>query len=60
MVMFYLFIFLEYPYLIKPPTKISEEYETIKLQLDFQSDNIRGGNKNIKINYYQLLYKVSF
>lgn len=38
----------------------TEGYEAIDIILNFQSDNIKGGNKNIKPKYYQLYYKVSY
>ncbi|VVC28416.1 Fibronectin type III,EGF-like, conserved site,Immunoglobulin-like fold [Cinara cedri] len=47
----------KYPYLIKPPTQILNQYESIQIQLNFKSNNINGGNRYIKMKYYQLLYK---
>lgn len=53
------FIFIEYPYLIEPPTQISNTYERIEIKLNFFQANI-GGDKNMKLKYYQLFIKVSF
>ncbi|VVC38854.1 Fibronectin type III,EGF-like, conserved site,Immunoglobulin-like fold,EGF-like domain [Cinara cedri] len=46
-----------YPYLIKPPTIISNTFESIEVNLNFHSTNI-GGDKNLKLKYYQLIYKL--
>ncbi|XP_029345340.1 cell death abnormality protein 1 [Acyrthosiphon pisum] len=48
----------KYPYFINPPTLRFANYDAIELELDFQENNIRGGDKIIKPKYYQLLYKV--
>jgi len=53
-----LFPFLEYPYLINPPTLLSDEYEAIEMELNFESKNIKGGDNTIKLKYYQIFYKV--
>jgi len=51
-------MFIEYPYFINPPTLISAEYDKIKIELNFQKDNIKGGDQIMKLKYYQLFYKV--
>jgi len=53
-----LFPFLEYPYLINPPKLLSDEYEAIEMELNFESKNIKGGDNTIKLKYYQIFYKV--
>jgi len=52
------FGFIEYPYFINPPTLRFANYDAIELELDFQENNIKGGDKIIKPKYYQLFYKV--
>ncbi|XP_008186132.1 uncharacterized protein LOC100169299 [Acyrthosiphon pisum] len=47
----------KYPYFINPPTLRFADYDTIELELDFQENNIKGGDKIIKPKYYQLFYK---
>jgi len=53
-----MFVFIEYPYFINPPTLRFANYDAIELELDFQENNIKGGDKFIKPKYYQLFYKV--
>ena len=53
-----MFGFIEYPYFINPPTLRFSNYDAIELELDFQENNIEGGDTIIKPKYYQLLYKV--
>jgi len=52
------FYFIEYPYLINPPALRVANYDAIELELDFQENNIKGGDKIIMPKYYQLFYKV--
>lgn len=47
----------KYPYLINPPKLVSSEYESIEVQCDFQSSNVMGEDKSIKLKYYQIVYK---
>ncbi|CAI6356794.1 unnamed protein product [Macrosiphum euphorbiae] len=47
----------KYPYLINPPKLLSTEYESIEIECDFQSSNVMGEDKNIKLKYYQIVYK---
>ncbi|XP_060872331.1 uncharacterized protein LOC132946371 [Metopolophium dirhodum] len=47
----------KYPYFINPPTLRFANYEAIELGLDFQENNIKGGDTIIKPKYYQLFYK---
>ncbi|KAL5238474.1 hypothetical protein ACI65C_005884 [Semiaphis heraclei] len=47
----------KYPYLIKPPKMLSSEYQSIELECDFQPSNVMGEDKNIKLKYYQMVYK---
>ncbi|XP_001948568.2 uncharacterized protein LOC100163240 [Acyrthosiphon pisum] len=47
----------KYPYFINPPTLRFSNYDAIELELDFQENNIEGGDTIIKPKYYQLLYK---
>ncbi|CAI6359203.1 unnamed protein product [Macrosiphum euphorbiae] len=47
----------KYPYLINPPTLRVANYDAIELELDFQENNIKGGDKIIMPKYYQLFYK---
>ncbi|XP_060872332.1 LOW QUALITY PROTEIN: uncharacterized protein LOC132946372 [Metopolophium dirhodum] len=47
----------QYPYFINPPTLRFANYDAIELELDFQENNIKGGDKFIKPKYYQLSYK---
>eukprot|EP00102_Acyrthosiphon_pisum_P025257 XP_016662467.1 PREDICTED: uncharacterized protein LOC100570133 [Acyrthosiphon pisum] len=49
----------KYPYFINPPTLRFANYDAIELELDFQENNIKGGDKIIKPKYYQLFYKSS-
>jgi len=53
------FDFIEYPYLINPPTLRFANYEAIEIELNFEENNIEGGNKIMKPKYYQLFYKVN-
>jgi len=53
-----LFDFIEYPYFINPPTLLSAKYDTIEIQLTFQENNIKYGDKIMNLKYYQLFYKV--
>jgi len=52
------FDFIEYLYCINPPTLRFANYDAIELELDFQENNIEGGDRIIKPKYYQLFYKV--
>lgn len=47
----------KYPYLINPPRLLSDEYEAIEMELNFESKNIKGGDNTIKLKYYQIFYK---
>lgn len=47
----------KYPYLISPPTLLSDKYEAIEMEINFKPDNVKGGDKNIKLKYYQIFYK---
>ncbi|XP_060850877.1 uncharacterized protein LOC132929506 isoform X2 [Rhopalosiphum padi] len=47
----------KYPYLINPPRLLSDEYEVIEMELNFESDNVKGGDNTIKLKYYQIFYK---
>uniref|UniRef100_A0A2H8TRV2 Tyrosine-protein kinase receptor Tie-1 n=1 Tax=Melanaphis sacchari TaxID=742174 RepID=A0A2H8TRV2_9HEMI len=47
----------KYPYLINPPILLSDKYETLEMELNFGSNNIKGGDNILKLKYYQLLYK---
>lgn len=49
---------LEYPYLINPPTLLSSKYDALELEFNFTMDNIKGGDKSIKLKYHQIFYKV--
>lgn len=49
---------LGYPYLINPPALFSSKYDSLEMELNFKLDNIKGGDTNIKLKYYQILYKV--
>lgn len=53
-----MFVVIEYPYIIIPPTLILAKYDAIVLELNFQENNIEGGDKIMKLKYYQLFYKV--
>ncbi|KAL4084644.1 hypothetical protein QTP88_027571 [Uroleucon formosanum] len=46
-----------YPYLISPPKLLSNDYDNIEMELNFESDNVKGEDKNIKLKYYQIFYK---
>lgn len=52
------FDFIEYPYFINPPALLSAKYDTIEIQLTFQENNIKYGDKIMNLKYYQLFYKV--
>lgn len=45
---------------MNPPKLLSNEYESIEIECDFQSSNVMGEDKNIKLKYYQILYKVRY
>ncbi|XP_060872815.1 uncharacterized protein LOC132946770 [Metopolophium dirhodum] len=47
----------KYHYLINPPTLRFANYDTIEIELNFQENNIKGGDKIIKPKYYKLFYK---
>ncbi|KAE9526207.1 hypothetical protein AGLY_013838 [Aphis glycines] len=47
----------KYPYFINPPTLLSANYDTIEIQLTFQENNIKYGDKIMNLKYYQLFYK---
>ncbi|CAI6352820.1 unnamed protein product [Macrosiphum euphorbiae] len=47
----------KYHYLIEPPTLRFANFDAIEIELDFQENNIKGGDKIIKPKYYQLFYK---
>jgi len=49
---------LGYPYLINPPALLSSKYDALEMELNFKLDNIKEGDTNIKLKYYQILYKV--
>jgi len=49
---------LGYPYLINPPTLLSSKYDALEMELNFKLDNVKGGDTNIKLKYYQIFYKV--
>jgi len=49
---------LGYPYLVNPPTLLSSKYDALEMELNFKLDNIEEGDKNIKLKYYQIFYKV--
>ncbi|XP_016657825.1 uncharacterized protein LOC100161662 isoform X1 [Acyrthosiphon pisum] len=46
-----------YPYLINPPILLSSKYDSLEMELNFKLDNIKGGDTNIKLKYYQIFYK---
>jgi hypothetical protein len=53
------FDFIEYPYLINPPTLRSATYDRIIVELNFKENSItKYGEKILNIKYYQLFYKV--
>lgn len=39
---------------------LSSEYQSIELECDFQPSNVMGEDKNIKLKYYQMVYKVRY
>ncbi|XP_025196649.1 uncharacterized protein LOC112595599 [Melanaphis sacchari] len=47
----------KYPYLLNPPALISSKYESLEILCDFQSSNVMNEDKNIKLKYYQIVYK---
>lgn len=49
---------LGYPYLINPPKLLSSKYDALEMELNFKLDNVKGGDTNIKLKYYQIFYKV--
>lgn len=53
------FVCLEYPYLINPPQLISNDYNSIKIELNFQPDNMNGDG-SLSLKYYQLFYEVKY
>ncbi|VVC28415.1 Hypothetical protein CINCED_3A016464 [Cinara cedri] len=46
----------KYPYLVKPPTLLSSKYEELEISINFQSDNVKGGDGITKLKYYQIVY----
>ncbi|XP_060847647.1 uncharacterized protein LOC132927184 [Rhopalosiphum padi] len=48
----------KYPYLLNPPKLLSSEYESLEIICDFQSSNVMGEDKNIKLKYFQIVYKM--
>ncbi|XP_050064102.1 uncharacterized protein LOC114127525 [Aphis gossypii] len=47
----------KYPYLLNPPKLVSNKFNSLEIICDFQSSNVMDEVKNIKLKYYQMLYK---
>jgi len=39
---------------------LSNEYQSIEVECDFQPSNVMGEDKNIKLKYYRIVYKVRY
>lgn len=48
----------EYPWLKSPPQLESSDFKSLKLKIDFNSENIQG-SRNVKSVYYQIIFKVN-
>jgi len=49
---------LEYPWLKSPPQLVASEFKSLKLKIDFNSENIEGSS-NVNSLYYQIIFKVN-
>lgn len=47
----------EYPWLKSPPQLESSDFNSIKLKIDLNSENIQGSS-NVQSDYYQIVFKV--
>ncbi|XP_026822080.1 LOW QUALITY PROTEIN: tenascin-like [Rhopalosiphum maidis] len=48
----------KYPWLESPPQLESSDFTSIKLKIDFNSENI-GGSRNVNPMFYQIMYKIA-
>jgi len=48
----------EYPWLKSPPQLELSDFKSLKLKIDFNSENIQGSS-NVNSVYYQIIFKVN-